>query len=71
MNKIVISGYYGFNNIGDESILTAIISNIRENIDNIDITVLSKDPELTSKKHKVDAINRKSMLTIIKEIFGN
>lgn len=68
MNKIVISGYYGFNNIGDESILTAIISNIRGDIEDIDITVLSKDPELTSKKHDVNAINRKSMLKIIKEI---
>lgn len=68
MNKIVISGYYGFNNIGDESILTAIISNIRESVDDIDITVLSKDPELTSNKHKVSAINRKNMLEIIREI---
>ena len=68
MNKIVISGYYGFNNIGDESILTAIISNIRDSIDDIDITVLSKDPELTYKKHHVDAINRKDILEIIREI---
>lgn len=68
MNKIVISGYYGFNNIGDESILTAIISNIRDNVENIDIVVLSKDPELTNKNHGVEAINRKNMLEIIREI---
>lgn len=68
MNKVVISGYYGFNNIGDESILTAIISNIKDSIDDIDITVLSKDPELTKSKHNVCAINRKDIFKIIKEI---
>ena len=68
MNKVVISGYYGFNNIGDESILTAIISNIKDNIEDIDITVLSKDPELTYKNHEVDAINRRDIFGIIKEI---
>ncbi len=68
MNKIVISGYYGFNNIGDESILTAIISNIRDDIEDVDITVLSKNPELTYEKHNVKAINRKNILEIISEI---
>lgn len=68
MNKVVISGYYGFNNIGDESILTAIISNIRDSIDDIDITVLSEDPELTKSKHNVSAINRKDIFKIMKEI---
>ncbi|AFS79082.1 polysaccharide pyruvyl transferase [Gottschalkia acidurici 9a] len=68
MNKIVISGYYGFNNIGDESILTAIISNLKDNIDDIDITVLSKNPELTYNKHNVNAIDRKNIFQIIKEI---
>lgn len=68
MNKIVISGYYGFNNIGDESILTAIISNLREGIEDIDITVLSKDPKLTYNKHGVNAVNRKNPFEIIREI---
>ncbi len=68
MSKIVISGYYGFNNIGDESILTAIISNLRDSIEDIDITVLSQNPEMTINKHKVNAINRRNAFKIIKEI---
>ncbi len=68
MSKVVISGYYGFNNLGDESILTAIISNLNDNINDIDITVLSKNPELTYNKHKVKAISRSKFIQIIKEI---
>lgn len=68
MNKVVISGYYGFNNIGDESILTAIISNLKDGIEDIDITVLSKNPRLTHSKHGVNAINRKNIFKIIREI---
>ncbi|MDR7856566.1 polysaccharide pyruvyl transferase CsaB [Tissierella sp.] len=68
MSKVVISGYYGFNNLGDESILTAIISNLKDSIKDIEITVLSKDPELTYNKHKVNSIGRGKFLQIIREI---
>ena len=68
MNKIVISGYYGFNNLGDESILKAIISNLKSKLDNIDITVLSKDPNFTAKKHQVHAVDRMNIFKIINEI---
>ena len=46
MYKILISGYYGFNNIGDESILRTVIDNLREKLEDIDITVLSDYPGL-------------------------
>ncbi len=32
MYNILISGYYGFNNIGDESILRTVIDNLREKL---------------------------------------
>lgn len=68
MNKVVISGYYGFNNIGDESILTAIVSNLKDGIEDIDITVLSQDPKLTHDKHGINAVSRKNIFKIIREI---
>ena len=55
MYKILISGYYGFNNIGDESILRTVIDNLREKLEDIDITVLSQDPAQTSEKYGVKA----------------
>ena len=29
MNKVVLSGYYGFNNAGDEAVLQAIINSLK------------------------------------------
>ncbi|ABR50221.1 polysaccharide pyruvyl transferase [Alkaliphilus metalliredigens QYMF] len=68
MHKVVISGYYGFNNIGDESILTSIIYNLKEKVEDIDITVLSVNPQSTVQKHQVEAINRKAVVDIYKSI---
>ncbi|MDO5707047.1 MAG: polysaccharide pyruvyl transferase CsaB [Andreesenia angusta] len=68
MSKVVISGYYGFNNMGDESILTAIITDLRKNIPDIDITVLSENPEITEKNHNIKAVYRKNIFKIIKSI---
>jgi polysaccharide pyruvyl transferase CsaB len=68
MAKIVISGYYGFNNIGDESILTSIVNNLKQSIPRAEITVLSVNPKSTEKKHGVKAINRKNIMQILQEI---
>ena len=68
MYRILISGYYGFNNIGDESILTAVIGSLREKLEDVDITVLSQNPESTSAKYGVKSVNRKSVPEIIKAV---
>ncbi len=56
--RIVISGYYGFDNIGDEAVLYCIIDKLRKNIPHVDITVLSNNPEYTSKTYKVKSVDR-------------
>ena len=66
MYKILISGYYGFNNIGDESILRTVIDNLREKLADIDITVLSQDPAQTSEKYGVKAARRMSLWDILR-----
>lgn len=68
MHKIVISGYYGFNNIGDESILKAVIDNLRDKLDNLEITVLSQNPISTSQKYYVKSIPRMDFIQIFKAI---
>ncbi len=55
---IMISGYYGFHNSGDDSILSAIVGELKEKAPNLSITVLSKSPEETSRVYGVNSINR-------------
>ena len=68
MYNILISGYYGFNNIGDESILRTVIDNLREKLPDIDITVLSQDPAQTSAKYGVKAARRMSLWDIFRSV---
>lgn len=63
---VVLSGYYGFHNSGDDSILWSIIKILKEKCPNISITVLSKSPQETSKIYGVDSINRFSIGKIIR-----
>ncbi|MFH0702900.1 MAG: polysaccharide pyruvyl transferase CsaB [bacterium] len=54
--KILISGYYGFDNFGDEAILYALVSEIKKNINNSKITAISNNPDKTSKNHNINSI---------------
>ncbi|WP_245831876.1 polysaccharide pyruvyl transferase CsaB [Oceanobacillus senegalensis] len=55
---VVISGYYGFDNTGDEAILVAIIQALKKRKADIKITVLSHQPEKTRNAYGVHAISR-------------
>ena len=56
--NIVISGFYGLGNTGDEAILEAIIYNLRDELEHPDITVFSLSPEKTAREHEVHSIYR-------------
>lgn len=56
--RVVMSGYYGFSNAGDDAILEAIQQAIHGASDDISVTVLSNDPELTQKQYGMEAIPR-------------
>ena len=68
MSNIVISGYYGFGNAGDEAMLCAIIDAIRKEEADAHITVISGNPKETSKKHNINAVGTFSALGILKAI---
>lgn len=61
---LVIAGYYGFNNIGDEALLMAIIQNLKLYIEDVRIIVLSNNPEETKLTYGVNAINRLNIIKI-------
>lgn len=54
--KIALSGYYGFDNAGDEALLAAITSSIRESAPQAEFVVFSGAPERTSLMHRVKAV---------------
>jgi len=60
MKRVILSGYYGFKNAGDEAILAALIDNLQRSGADIEIIVLSANPEWTRLVHGVKAINRTS-----------
>jgi len=52
---VVIAGYYGANNTGDEAILTGMLHVLRSQ-GITDITVLSRNPKQTAQLHGVKSI---------------
>jgi len=63
--SIVLSGYYGFNNAGDEAVLASLIQALQEEIPQGEITVLSQNPEQTIKQYGVKAVNRWQVKAIV------
>ena len=68
MVNILISGYYGFDNIGDESILRTLVSSLREHIPDCSLTVLSHNPASTREKYGVEAVERMSPMAILRAV---
>ncbi len=68
MKNILLAGYYGFGNLGDEAILQMFLKHFKDSKNINDIVVLSGNPEETSEKYDVKSINRYSIRSIIKHM---
>lgn len=64
MKKFLISGYYGFNNFGDEAILGVLLDHLKGQ----DVTVLSSNPELTGKTYNVNSLHSFNTELIMKRL---
>lgn len=56
MKRILIAGYYGFHNTGDEAILASMVADLRASVPDGEITVVSGDPAATSRDHRVPSV---------------
>ena len=65
---VVMSGYYGFNNTGDEAIMLSMHKNIQELGDNYHITVLSNKPVETREKYGIEAVYRFGVRDVLRAI---
>ena len=66
--SVVMSGYYGFGNAGDEAILQSIHQNIEGLGGDIAITVLSSDPEDTKIRYGYESVNRFAFFSVLKTL---
>ena len=66
--SVIISGYYGFDNCGDEAILMVMIQELSKHIPPERIIVLSQTPQKTKTKYKVNAIHRLNIFLIMGQL---
>jgi polysaccharide pyruvyl transferase CsaB len=55
--RILIAGYYGFHNIGDEAILLSMLRGLREGRPETEVAVVSYHPEWTSRTYGVHSLS--------------
>ncbi|WP_150270680.1 polysaccharide pyruvyl transferase CsaB [Paenibacillus tepidiphilus] len=71
--KIVISGYYGFRNSGDEAVLQSILLALRKYSEasgiSLEPVVLSIDPEWTSSTYGVKSVHRMKLMEVRQAIY--
>lgn len=68
MSDIIISGYHGFANSGDEALLFAILNTLRRKRPGLDVTVLSKLPEETARVYNVKSVFRYNFFDVRREM---
>lgn len=61
--KIVVSGYIGFDNFGDECLLNVLLQNLKEQ--STQITVITSNPKKTAFEHGVKTVKTFNILGII------
>lgn len=66
--KIIMSGYFGFSNSGDDAILKSIIESFKSLDHDLNIKVLSKDPDLTEMEYGVAAVDRFKFFDVRKSL---
>ena len=66
--SVLVTGYYGFGNTGDEAILSALVAGLSRRLPALRIVVLSGDPGQTRHRHGVDAIAWRDPLAIAQEV---
>jgi len=67
-SDVVISGYYGFGNSGDDSILYAIVRELKLKDPSVRIVTLSNTPKATQELYGVDAVHRFNFVSVCRRL---
>jgi len=65
MFTILVGGYYGAGNLGDDAILECILRDMRELCSDLKFIVTSWNPEITSNQHDVHAIHWRDISALV------
>jgi len=65
---VLLSGYYGFGNMGDESLLSVISSSLAKACPGVRITALTRVPDKDEKRTGLRCVNRMDMLSVWREM---
>jgi len=68
MKRVLLGGYFGFGNVGDEAILAATLDGLRARLPDAQFSVLSGDPEQTRRAYGVAAANRRRLREVWREL---
>ena len=71
MARLLLSGYYGFGNVGDEAILASTVESLREKDPGIEISVLSANPAETARTYGVETYGRMSLKDVVSGILAS
>lgn len=66
--RVLIGGYCGFGNVGDEALLLALLEKLGERLPEVKPVVLSQDPERTTAEYGTEAIDRWNFFKIWREL---
>lgn len=66
--EVIISGYYGFKNLGDDALLCSLISSLRSVKPDIRLTVLSSKPKGMRSLYRARTVNRYNIFAVIREM---
>lgn len=66
--RAAISGYYGYNNLGDDAVLLAISRQLAELSHPVRLSVLSRHPDETAKQYGLEAVHRFSPVDVYKTL---
>lgn len=64
-HDIILSGYYGFDNLGDDAMLLGIIDSLKEYNPYLKILILSQNPMQTKLRFGHNSINRLNIMKIL------
>ncbi|HEV2439397.1 MAG TPA: polysaccharide pyruvyl transferase CsaB [bacterium] len=68
MSRVLLSGYYGFDNLGDEAVLAATVAELRRRRPDLEILVLSASPDATARAHGVTGVPRAQVSAVVRAL---